>query len=312
MKVFDLHCDTAFTCATELSGVDIFKGALHLSLDRGASFDAWHQVFAVFMPDEFRGEAAVAHYEKVLAWINKQAELFPERFVICKNSEELAAAEKPGVCGAVISVEGGSALAGDIERVETLYNDGVRLLTLTWNDENELGYGSRSKEQGHLKPFGKQAVAKMNELGIIVDVSHLSDKGFWDVCEISSKPFVASHSCARALCNHPRNITKEMFLAVKERDGLVGINFYNAFLKEDCCADIDDIISHIEYFLMLGGEDTICLGSDFDGADMPNGVSGIESMPLLYERMLKLKFPEEVCRKIFFENCRKFFSKAMA
>lgn len=311
MKVFDLHCDTAFSCATELNGIDILNGANHISLDRGAAFDAWHQVFAVFMPDGIRSNDAIAHYEKVLAWINKQAELFPERFVVCRTADELVKAEKPNLCGAIISVEGGSALAGDIERVDTLYNDGVRLMTLTWNGENELGYGSRSEAKDHLKPFGKQVVKRMNELGMIVDVSHLSDKGFWDVCEISNKPFVASHSCAKVLCDHPRNITREMFLAIKERGGLVGINFFTEFLESNGNASIDDIIRHIEYFLTLGGEDNICLGSDFDGATMPSDISGIESMSAIYERMLKFKFPEAVCNKIFFDNCKDFFSKAL-
>lgn len=311
MKFFDLHCDTAFECVTQMNGRDLSAGAHHLSLERGNCFEAWHQVFAVFMPDEYRGDAAVAHYERVRDYIYRQQELFPDRFVLCRTAADLEAAERPGMCGAILSVEGGSAVAGSLDRLRSLYDDGVRLMTLTWNAENEIGHGVGSPVGGGLSSFGRQAVALMNELGMIVDVSHLSDAGFADVAELCQKPFVASHSCSRRLCGHRRNLTDEMFGVIRERGGLVGINFCREFLEENGDTNADDILRHTEHFLGLGGEKTVCMGSDFDGTDIPDGLTGVESIPALYERFLKANYPESLVEDIFFGNAKRFFSAAL-
>ncbi len=312
MKFFDLHCDTAFECACVLGGITIDKGAGQLSLERGGYFDAWHQIFAVFMPDEFRGDAAVANYRRVRDYIKHQTELFPDRFVLCRNAEELSANERKGVCGAIMSVEGGSAAAGSLDNIRSMYNDGVRLITLTWNARNELANGVLAPEKGGLTAFGRDALALMNELGIVVDVSHLSDEGFADVASLARKPFVASHSCARSLCGNPRNLTDEMFCAVRDSGGAVGVNFFRYFLRDDGDADIYDIIRHTEHFLALGGENTVCMGSDFDGAEMPRGVTGIESIGELYELFLRHNYSEELVNKLFWGNAERFFTAALS
>lgn len=311
MRFFDLHCDTAFECVTRLIGNDLDQGAVHLSLDRGSCFDAWHQVFAVFMPDELRGEAAVAHYRKTRDYLYRQQRLFAHQFRLCRSAGEISAAERPRMCGAIMSVEGGSAIAGSLDNLRALYDDGVRMMTLTWNAENEIGHGVGSPEKGGLSDFGRQVVALMNELGMIIDVSHLSDAGFADVSELSRKPFVASHSCSRKLCPHRRNLTDEMFGVIRERGGLVGINFCRNFLEEHGNAKIDHILAHTEHFLSLGGESIVCMGSDFDGTDIPDGMTGIESIPALYERFLKANYPESLVEDIFFGNASRFFSAAL-
>ncbi len=311
MRFFDLHCDTAYECVTRKAGNDLDRGAWHLSLDRGSCFDAWHQVFAVFMPDELRGDAAVAHYRKVRDYIYRQLDLFGGKMSLCRTAGDLAAGEQPAFCGAVLSVEGGSAIAGSLDNLRSLYDDGVRLMTLTWNAENELGHGVGSPEKGGLSDFGRQAVALMNELGMIVDVSHLSDAGFDDVAGLSRRPFVASHSCSRKLCPHRRNLTDDMFGTIRDKGGLVGINFCREFLEKDGNATADHILAHTEHFLSLGGESVVCMGSDFDGTDMPDGISGIESIPALYERFLKANYPESLVDNIFFGNAVRFFSAAL-
>ena len=313
MRYFDLHCDTAFECECELGGVSLDKGAHHLSLERGRELDDWTQVFAIFMPDEdsegipVRGEKAVAHYERVLTYIKRQADMFPDRLRIVKTAGQLSETAGKGVCKAVISVEGGCAAAGSMGRIEKMYADGVRLMTLTWNADNELGSGVKGSGGG-LTAFGRDAVRLMESLGMIVDVSHLSDAGFFDVAEIAKKPFVASHSCSRSLCPHPRNLTDDMFRMIAERGGLVGINFSRGFLKEDENAKADDILRHCDRFINLGGEDVVCMGSDFDGTDMPDGVSGVESIPGLYGLFIKSGFGEALTEKIFYGNARRFFT----
>jgi len=312
MRFFDLHCDTAFECSKGQNDIPLDKGAYHVSLSRGDYFASWHQVFAIFMPDELRGADAVRHYQKVRDYIYRQTELFPERFVLCRTPEEFDSAERRGVCGAIMSVEGGSAANGSLENIRKMYDDGVRLMTLTWNAVNEIAHGVMDPVKGGLTPFGREAVALMNELDMIVDVSHLSDEGFEDVASIAVKPFVASHSCSRRLCGHPRNLTDDMFRTICSAGGLVGINFSRGFLVPDSNTTMEDVLRHTEHFLSLGGENTVCMGSDFDGTDMPDGIKGVESIGSLYELFLRHNYSETLVRKIFWDNAHTFMRKAFA
>ena len=307
MDFFDLHCDTAYECVCNFNGRGLDHGAHHLSLNRCVSnFHKWYQVFAIFMPDELRGQAAADHYRKIRDYLYCQERDFSDSFTICRDRESFISAKG---CGAIMAVEGGSAAAGSLDIIENIYNDGVRLMTLTWNAANEIGGGVLAG--GGLTEFGRQAVTLMNKLGMVVDVSHLSDAGFYEVSEISSAPFVASHSCSRSLCQHPRNLTDEMFGIIRDRGGLVGINFSRGFLKNNKRATSFDIIEHTEHFLSLGGDNTVCIGSDFDGTDMPDNITGIESIPFLCELFLHHNYPEELVRNIFFHNAERFFQETV-
>lgn len=304
MKFFDLHCDTATYCLYEKNGACLEDAPAHLSLKKGAYFDKWAQTFAIFVPDEYRGQAAIEYYEKARDYIYAQ-----KGITLCRTAGEITAAEN---CAAVMSIESGAPLAGDIERVEKLYNDGVRMITLTWNAANELGDGNGVKNAGGLTDFGIDVVRRMNDLGMIVDVSHLSDAGFWDVADNSTRPFIASHSDSRVLAPHSRNLTDDMFSCIVECGGIVGLNFCPAFLNaepEKAC--MEDILRHAERFLSLGGEDTVCMGSDFDGTDMPKGITGIESMGELYECFLRHNYSEEQVKKIFWGNAESYFARVL-
>lgn len=303
MKFFDLHCDTATYCLYDRNGLPLEKGDGQLSLERGKGFEKWVQTFAIFVPDEYRGQAAVSYYEKARDYIYAQ-----KGITLCRTGEEIANAKG---CAAILSVESGAPLAGDIDRVDRLYEDGVRMITLTWNASNELGDGNKVKNAGGLTDFGMSVVERMNDLGMIIDVSHLSDAGFWDVADNSLRPFVASHSDSRVITPHSRNLTDDMFSCIVESGGLVGLNFCPDFLNQEpekACAD--DILRHTERFLSLGGEDTLCMGSDFDGTVMPNGITGIESIEGLYELFLK-HYPEKTVNKIFWGNAERFFSQML-
>ena len=186
------------------------------------------------------------------------------------------------------------------------YHLGVRMMTLTWNGENELGGGADTALG--LTPFGREALKEMERLSIVADVSHASDALFYDVAEIAEKPIVASHSNARAVCPHRRNLTDRQFQILRDKGGLVGLNFCVHFLREDSNAHFEDLLRHADHFWSLGGETTLCLGSDYDGTDVPPELDGIEKMQDLYELFLKHNYKESLVNSLFFDNASKFFA----
>ena len=148
----------------------------------------------------------------------------------------------------------------------------------------------------------------MEHNGIVVDVSHASDKLFFDVAEIATQPFIATHSNSRSVTNHRRNLTNEQFKIIKERNGIVGINFHRDFLSDNPdSASKYDLLKHIDKFLSLGGENTVCIGTDFDGCNLPDDITGSESLAEIYETLLKHNYKESIIRKIFYENVLNFF-----
>lgn len=210
---------------------------------------------------------------------------------------------KENQLGTILTIEGGEVLEGELSNLRILYKLGVRLMTLTWNHRNEIGDGvMETSAQGGLSMFGADVVKEMNRLGMIIDVSHLSERGFWDVISLSETPIIASHSNAAALCKHPRNLSDEQIKALHAKNGLIGINFYPSFLSENK-ASIDDIIKHIEYIAALTNIDILGFGSDFDGIEtLPIGVEGPQSFPIIIERLLRLNYKEEDVRKIMYKN----------
>ncbi|MBO5065345.1 MAG: membrane dipeptidase [Clostridia bacterium] len=201
---------------------------------------------------------------------------------------------------AILTVEGGS-LIDSLERVDYLFKKKIKVLTLTWNDSNHLATSQMSGDSGGLTRFGKEVVSRMNALGMLADLSHASDQTFWDVMSVTDKPVLVSHSNARAICNHPRNITDEMFLQLMKNGGVLGINFYPPFLGEN--ANISTLFSHIEHFLELGGENHIGFGSDFDGVDaLPAGITDFSSFSDILLEMETRKYSRKLIEKICYKN----------
>jgi membrane dipeptidase len=162
---------------------------------------------------------------------------------------------------------------------------------------------------GGFTDVGREAVRRMEACGMVVDVSHISDEGFFELCKFSQKPFVASHSNARKICGHPRNLTDDMFTEIAGRGGLVGINYYGKFVRDGGSGSVDDILRHIHHFLELGGEDVLALGSDFDGADMPDYLSGADKIHVLIDALRRSGIPETVVAKILSQNAIRFFGR---
>ncbi|MCI5802117.1 MAG: membrane dipeptidase [Oscillospiraceae bacterium] len=309
MKVFDLHCDTITVLCDH--GEDLVNRSRHISLDKLAGFERWVQCFAVFMPDEYRGEAAKEYFERNFRYYRAQMEKFSGRIGTAERSDQLSG--ETGLTS-VLTIEGGSALAGELGRVKELRDLGAAMMTITWNGDNEIAGGAGGAGQGTgLTEFGRRVIPEMEKQGMIVDLSHISDRSFDEIDEIAQKPFVASHSNARAVCNVKRNLTDRQFSRYVARGGLVGLNYYTKFIREDAPerATLEDLYRHIEHFLALGGEKVLALGSDFDGADMPGELSSAEKIANLYEYMLKSNLNEDLVRDIFYGNACRFFSQHM-
>ena len=216
---------------------------------------------------------------------------------------------------AVKTVEEGGILNGDITRLDTLYQAGIRLITLTWNFPNCIGFPNSpdpEKTKKGLTPFGIEVVNRMNELHMMIDVSHLSDGGFWDCMKYSKKPVCASHSDARALCGHKRNLTDEMIHTLGNQGGVCGLNIYPAFLRNDLNATVDDVAVHALYLIDKGGEDLPAVGTDFDGFENPykeNWLNTAADMPLLWEAMKKRGITERQLDKICYKNVLRFMNE---
>lgn len=187
----------------------------------------------------------------------------------------------------VISIEGGEMLEGRLDRLHEFYRKArIRLITLTWNHENQIGFPSASGSREKLKPFGRELIREMDRLGILVDVSHLNEAGFYDAAERSHLPIIASHSNDKRVCDVARNLTRDQIRLIIEKQGFIGINFYSPFVKKDGEPDMDDVIRHIDAIAELGGVDVLGFGSDFDGIEVwPKGLAGPEDFPALIERL---------------------------
>ena len=289
MQFFDFHCDTPYRCYEENG--DIFNNDFHISVSKAKYLEKWMQCMAIWIPDEYKGDNAFKFFKAVY---DRFVTLAPDMLI--KSREDFEKQSK----GFIMTAEGGSVIAGDLDKINKLAQMGIKILTLTWNGANEIG-GGADTDTG-ITPFGIKALAELERNNIIVDISHASDKLFYDVYKYHSKPFIATHSNSRKLCNHRRNLTDEQFMIIKDCGGVVGLNFCKNFLKEDGDATIEHIFAHAEHFLSLGGENTVAIGSDFDGADLPNGVLGIQSIGDIYNYFLSKNYSEALVKKIFFHN----------
>ena len=303
MDIFDLHCDTLYRAITEKKSLNSADMEVQLNDDPNR-----HklQCYAVWIPDELSGDEAERLFWQASDRIVQECDKHhislitpgkPLRNAFCQNMNT-----------AFFTIENGKALNGKIENVAKFASAGVRMMTLTWNDRNEIGSGVLADYPSGLTTLGKEVIRKMEKHHIVVDISHASRALFDDVAGATTRPFVASHSNAYSVTSHPRNLTDEQFGIIRDRGGLVGINFHNAFLNNKPeQASLNDIIRHIDYFMSLDGEDTLCFGSDFDGGILPDDIHDSHIYDKIYEVLLQNRYKENIIRKIFCENALNFF-----
>lgn len=310
--MIDLHCDTL----TRDRYHSYVKGTLddpacHLALRKMPAGAPWVQCFAIFIPDQLRGQEAIAFFDRYTASFYRQMEQHKERILPCRSFSDLEATVSDRKFAAILTVEGGCVLAGDLNRVETIRDAGVRMLTLTWNGPNELASGHDTS--GGLTAFGREAIAELERCGVLVDVSHLNDRGFEELLNVAKKPFVASHSNARSVCGHRRNLPDEFILEMVRRGGLIGLNYSRAFLSDGGKGGgLDDLYRHVCRFLELGAEDCLSLGSDYDGTDIHPDLDSVEKALRIPAYLTAHGISPETAEKIMFSNAWRFFARQLS
>lgn len=268
------------------------------------------QYMASFVNDTYikrgyeRASSILNYYYKTVENVDK--------IITIKNKEDMQNLFNENKLGVVLTVENGRALDGDISNIYKLYNQGVRQMTITWNFENELGAGCLSKCDTGLTNFGKKCISVMNEINMIVDVSHSSQQTLWNIASHTTKPIMASHSNAYTLCKHKRNLTDSEIKEIARLDGIIGITYYSPFVSNKKSIGINDVVNHIEYITNLVGIDKVCLGSDYDGVDkltLPQNLKGVKDINKLEECMQYRGFYTEEIKKIMGENLFEFTMK---
>jgi len=305
LPLFDLHCDTATAALDRCES--LISNGLHISFDRLGAYVPFCQVLAVWSSQHLDFEAAWQKFFKVREFILAETSK-TDRVQLVTSGAELASCEAVGKGAVMLAVEGGKIIGNDLSRLDALYEAGVRFLTLTWNDPCEI-CGSCETNDG-VTDFGYEVLKRCFALGIIPDISHASDEAMCDIityCEENSGMCIATHSNSRHRCEHVRNLTDELFMRLVRLGSIVGISMAPQHLSADAYADADIIFGHIDRYMSLGGEDTVCLGCDLDGIETtPKGIDSVSDLHIIANSMARHGYSDELIKKVFYENARNF------
>lgn len=300
--VFDLHCDTALALLGEnlRSCGSLRKNSYHIDLERAGKLSGYAQCFACFTTTQENKVTPVELFERELVTILREVESNRDLIRQAFSAEDVVANREAGVMSAILTIEGPAGFGFDPALLEDLYSAGFRVTTLGWNEKNPLT-GSHVTGGG-LTDLGKEYVVEAQRLGMIVDVSHISDEAFWDIMDISGAPVIATHSNSRAVWNVSRNITDDMFKAICSTGGTVGINQYADFLGEK--PTLDTVCDHVLHFMEMDhGCKHISLGGDLDGCDaLADGFTGVESYPDLARCLLHRGLSEDAVMNLYWNN----------
>ncbi len=331
MKVIDMHCDTILALLEQEENghsINYLENDLSINLNALKKGNVLAQNFALFTDLKKRAipeEETMKLYDLYCRMLEEHSDLIAPVLTY----GDIAKNEKEGKISALLTLEEGDVVFSSLAMLRNYYRMGVRMIALTWNYPNRIGSPNLSAyeykdskipdplqrvdtEHG-LSEFGIDYLREMEKLGIIVDVSHLSDAGFWDVVKYASRPFVASHSNARKICGVARNLSDEMILALHEKGGVMGLNFCGDFLSEDRTntSRIEDMIQHIDHIKKIAGIDVIGIGSDFDGINSQLEVADASQFDLLANALLEHGYSQEEVEKIFYKNVLRVYSQVL-
>lgn len=315
MFICDCHCDTL----TELykKNADLYSNNQHFDIKRQIALGGGLQFCAIFVPTpEFRYYGGLRYTLQLLDKYLQECKKLQDAGVdvLHVRTKADAADVLNHQAATLLAIEEGGAIDGSLETLRCLYELGVRAMTLTWSNRNDIADGVNEEGSGGgLTVFGRKVVAEMNKLGMLVDVSHIAPAGFWDVIEASAKPIIATHSNAKGLCPHPRNLDDKQILAINENGGLIGVTFAGQFLEEDYNkACIESVYRHIDYLLnLMGNDEHIGFGSDFDGiSHPPYNINGVQDYKPLVD-FLATKYSDATIAKITHQNVLNLLQKVL-
>jgi membrane dipeptidase len=307
MNFIDLHCDTA-SLLLESNEV-LKKNKLKVDIEKLQKGEALAQFFAMYI-DSKKVDSSYAYCKKMVENFKEELLVNSDDILLCQNYDELMLAKKDGKIGAFLTIEEGETIEGDLDKLRYFKEQGISLITLTWNYENALGYSNfewRDQKRG-LKKKGFEVIEEMNALNMLIDVSHLSDAGFEDVITHSTSPIVATHSNSRVMTDNPRNLSDKMLKTLADKGGITGINFFNNFLVEGELKDrlqlstLDEMLRHIKHIRDVAGIEILGLGSDFDGIPNPVEIEDCSQMYKLSEKLFLNGFSHDDVEKIFYKN----------
>lgn len=301
MKLIDLHCDTILRFVESSEEKKLRKNDLCVDIEKLRKAGSLAQFFAMYV-DLAKFERPMDECLNMIDRFYTEIEENCDEIAWAGSFAELESNKAEGKLSAFLTVEDGGVIEGKMSNLRNLHRLGVKLITLTWNYPNCIGYPNHQwehKDKG-LTSFGEEVVAEMNRLGMIIDVSHLSDQGFYDVARLSQKPFVASHSDARAVTEHFRNLSDDMLRVLAEKGGVTGINIESSFLGNG--GGVEAMVSHIKHMKKTAGIEVIAVGTDFDGIPQRDELQHIGEMEMLFDALKLEGFSENELDMIMYRN----------
>ena len=310
MFIVDGHCDTIQVALDR--NMDLEEESLSFNLKQARQKAPILQMTAAYISPKY--EKSFQRACDIINHFERQIKKYPEELLQVKTKEDILTVEQEKKIGCLLTIENGRAIEDKLENIEYFYKKGVKVMSITWNEDNLLGCGALTKQDNGLTEYGKQYVQKLNEKKMIVDVSHSSEKTFWDTIKINERPSIATHSCCYSLCQHPRNLKDEQIKQIARNNGIVGICYCTNFLSETGIAGTKEIAEHIAHIANLVGVDCVGLGSDFDGLDeneIPTDLKNIGQIDNLVQELKKIGFQEDEIEKIMGRNWIRVIEKFM-
>ena len=308
--MIDLHCDTIMQLLDHPDSGDLYRNTWKIDIEKLQKAHSKVQDFALFIN---LGETndPYGRYEEMRNLCTTQIHLYGEHIQHVLSYQDVESVYESGKIGALMSIEEGGVLGGDLDKLKQAYQDGVRLITLTWNYPNGLGEPHCGEQHKKLTPKGIEFVEAMQDLGIIVDCSHLNDAGTEQLGDILDVPFVASHSNAREVTAHTRNLPDNLIKLIANKGGVIGLNFAQSFLGTSPVSRIEDIVKHGLYLINKGGEDVVTLGTDFDGIKPNTEIKDASEMYRLYDAFKEAGLSVEQCEKLFWKNADRLLKEIL-
>jgi len=308
MLIVDGHCDTIQKALDK--NINLENETLSFNLKQAREKAPILQMMAAFINPSY--EKSFQRACDIIQHFERQLKKYPKELIQVKETEDILRVEQEKKIGCLLTIENGRAIEDKLENVDYFYNKGVKVMSITWNEDNLLGCGALTKQDNGLTQLGKAYIQKLEEKKMIVDVSHSSQKTFWDTMKIKEGPIVATHSCCYSLCQHPRNLKDEQIKQIAKNDGMIGICYCTNFLSETGKASTKEIAKHIAYIANLVGIDYVGVGSDFDGLgekEIPTDLKNIGQIDNLVQELRNIGFHENEIEKIMGRNWLRVLEK---